>query len=185
MARPSYGPEAKKRSRRLLATLLAYANDEIDCQNEAALEALRPQIQTHWQAENRLVVRTKVRFLQALTNLESGQSQLSGEQIKEALKRFADFLEILEDNRLSRGGSETWHFTLKLWHKRQDTEANLQKFDFEWEHRRPEKSKQVAAEDKGQAELKQEDNFNTFSPSSPSSPCLPHSQIGNNFVAPI
>jgi predicted NACHT family NTPase len=143
MARPSYGPEAKKRSRRLLEVLLAYANDAIACEDEASLESLRPQIQTRWLSENRLVVRTKVRFLQALTALTPGEGQLNAEQIKEALKRFADFLEILEDNRPSRGGSETWHFTLNLWHKRQDTEANLQKFDSEWESRRPEKSKQV------------------------------------------
>jgi predicted NACHT family NTPase len=153
MARPSYGPEAKKRSRRLLEVLLAYANDAIACRDEASLDALRPQIQTRWLSENRLVVRTKVRFLQALTTLTPEEGQLNAEQIKEALKRFADFLEILEDNRPSRGGSETWHFTLNLWHKRQDIEANLQKFDVEWESRRPEKSKQVAAgegqEDKG------------------------------------
>lgn len=140
MARASYGPEAKKRSRHLLEVLLAYANDALLC-DEAALDALRPEIQTRWQSETRLVVRTKVRFLQALTGLTS--SQLTSEQIKEALKRFADFLEILEDNRPSRGGSETWHFTLNLWYKRQDTAANIQKFDFEWESRRPEKSKEV------------------------------------------
>ncbi|MBW4560759.1 MAG: HEAT repeat domain-containing protein [Mojavia pulchra JT2-VF2] len=147
MARPSYGPETKKRSRLLLTVLLAYANDTIDCEDEAALDALRPQIQTRWLSENRLVVRTKVRFLQALISLAAGESQLNTEQIKEAFKRFADFLEILEDNRPSRGGSETWHFTLKLWHKRQDIEANLQKFDAEWENRRPEKSRQVAGKD--------------------------------------
>jgi hypothetical protein len=84
MARPSYGPEAKKRSRHLLEVLLAYANDAIDC-DEAALDALRPQIQTCWQSETRLVVRTKVRFLQALTGLTS--SQLTSEQIKEAFRR--------------------------------------------------------------------------------------------------
>nr|WP_309143423.1 hypothetical protein [Nostoc favosum] len=42
---------------------------------------------------------------------------------------------MLEDNRPSRGGSETWHFTLNLWYKRQDTAANIQKFDWEWESR--------------------------------------------------
>jgi HEAT repeat protein len=114
MARASYGPEAKKRSRHLLQVLLTYANDALEC-DEAALDALRPEIQTRWQSETRLVVRTKVRFLQALTGLTL--SQLTSEQIKEALKRFADFLEILEDNRPSRGGSETWHFTLNLWYK--------------------------------------------------------------------
>jgi len=144
MARPSYGPEAKKRSQRLLETLLAYANDEIDCTDEAALDVLRPHIQTRWQSENQLVVRTKVRFIQALIDLTPGESQLNAEQIKEALKRFADFLEILEDNRPSRGGSETWHFTLKLWHKRQDIAANLRQFDLEWERRRLGKSKEGA-----------------------------------------
>ncbi|WP_017655667.1 NACHT domain-containing protein [Fortiea contorta] len=147
MARASYGPETKKRSRRLLEVLLVYANDEIVCRDDSILETLRLQIQTRWQSETRLVVRTKVRFLQLLTTLEAGKIQLNAEQIKEALKRFADFLEILEDNRPSRAGSETWHFTLKLWHNRQEIAANLQQFDQHWEHRRPEKSKQVASED--------------------------------------
>ncbi|GAA6620285.1 HEAT repeat domain-containing protein [Scytonema sp. NUACC26] len=149
MARPSYGPEAKKRAKRLLEVLLMYAADELGECNEAALDTLRPQVQTRWQTENRLVVRTKVRFLAALTGLESGQNSLNSEQIKEALKRFEDFLEILEDNRASRGGSETWHFTLKLWYSRWDKEANLQKFETEWESRRPEKSKLRDKEDTG------------------------------------
>jgi hypothetical protein len=143
MARPSYGAEAKKRARCLLEVLLAYANDELSDRDEAALDALRPHIQMLWQADDRLVVRTKARFLAALTSLRANQQQLSTEQIKEALKRFADFLEILEDNRPTRSGSEIWHFTLKLWHKRHDLQANLQTFDWEWESRRPEKSKQV------------------------------------------
>ncbi|AFY30529.1 HEAT repeat domain-containing protein [Calothrix sp. PCC 7507] len=148
MARTSYGPEVKRRSRRLLGALLVYANDETDCRDESVLASLRPQILTRWQSEHRLVVRTKVRFLEALTGLASDESQLNAQQIKEALQRFSDFLEILEDNRPSRSGSETWHFTLKLWHKRQNIAANLQQFDIEWEHRRPEKSKQVTGDTK-------------------------------------
>ncbi|MBD2774372.1 HEAT repeat domain-containing protein [Iningainema tapete] len=144
MARPSYGPEAKRRAGRLLASLLAYANDELECCDEAALESLRSGIQTRWQFPRRLIVKTKVRFLQVLTGLQSGESPLSAEQVKEALKRFTDFLAILEDNRPTRGGSETWHFTLHLWCDRHNTQANLQQFDLEWESRRPEKSKQVA-----------------------------------------
>ncbi|WP_193196891.1 HEAT repeat domain-containing protein [Nostoc sp. MG11] len=175
MARPSYGPEAKKRSRRLLETLLVYANDEIDCADEAALDILRPQIQTRWQSENQLVVRTKVRYIQALIDLTPGESQLNTEQIKEALKRFADFLEILEDNRPSRGGSETWHFTLKLWHKRLDIAANLRQFDLEWERRRPEKSKQGAVFRLRSTTGAGGDNVE-FSPLSPSSPTLPNWQ---------
>ncbi len=135
MARISYGAETKKRAKRLLEVLLAYANDGLDC-DETALDALRSNIQIRWQSEIRLVVRTKVRFLQALTSLQSGQNPLNAEQIKEALRRFADFLEILEDNRSTRGGSENWHFTLNLWYPHYSIEDNLQRFDREWESRR-------------------------------------------------
>lgn len=140
MARPSYGPEAKKRSHRLLTLLLDFASGELDC-DETALDTLRPHIQVHWQSEQRLIVRTKVRFLEALSKVTA--EPLTGEHIKEALKRFEDFLEILEDNRPHRGGSETWHFTLKLWHPQRDRTANLRRLEQEWEQRRPQKSKQV------------------------------------------
>ncbi|MDJ0733144.1 MAG: HEAT repeat domain-containing protein [Nostocaceae cyanobacterium] len=137
MARASYGREVKKRAWRLLETLLAYANDELESVDERILDSLRPHIQTRWYDEYRLVVRTKIRFLTALTGLQT-------EQIKEALRRFADFLEILEDNRPTRGGSENWHFTLHLWHPRSNVKANLQEFDAQWERRRSQKSKQVS-----------------------------------------
>jgi predicted NACHT family NTPase len=137
MARPSYGPEAKKRAKRLFEVLLLYANDTLEC-DEVALDSLRPQIQTRWQSQNRLVVRTKVRFLQALTGVQLGQNPLNKDQIKEAIKRLNDYVEVLEDNRPSRGGSETWHFTLKLWHKRQNIEANLLQFDLEWGNKKRE-----------------------------------------------
>lgn len=143
MARPSYGPEAKKRSLQLFTVLLDYANDELEG-DETAIDALRSQIQTHWQTEQRLVVRTKVRFLEALTKLAN--APLSGEQIKEALRRFEDFLEILDDNRPNKGGSEVWHFTLNLWCRRSDRATNLQRFNQEWEQRRPQKSKQATQE---------------------------------------
>lgn len=138
MARPNYSPQAKKRTKRLLEALLAYANDE--------LEDDRLKIQLNWQTENRLVVRTKVKFLEELTALKPHDGKLNNEQIKEALHRLEDFVEILEDNRPTTRGSEDWHFTLKLWHGRHDAEANLKRFDVEWERRRPEKSKKVAGE---------------------------------------
>jgi WD40 repeat protein len=140
MARPSYGPQAKERAKRLLEALLAYANDELE--NCDHLE-----IQTNWQKENQLVVRTKVRFLEGLTARDPYDGKLNKEQIKEALKRFEDFLEILEDNRANTQGAENWHFTLKLWHPKQEKAANLKQIDAEWERRRPEKSKQVEAEE--------------------------------------
>lgn len=135
MARISYGSQTKKRTKRLLAVLLACANDEFE-------ESDRFQIECSWQNEKQLVVRTKVRFLEQLTAL-CPHGKLKKEEIKEALHRLEDFLEILEDNRTLKKGSEDWHFTLKLWHSRHHREANLQRFEVEWESRRPEKSKQV------------------------------------------
>ncbi|MEM6754863.1 MAG: NACHT domain-containing protein, partial [Cyanobacteria bacterium P01_C01_bin.38] len=141
MARISYGLQVQKRARRLLEVLLAYANDEFDVCKEAVVDAIRPHIQVRWLTEKRLVIRTKVRFLQELTGLIGDEIPLKAEQIKEALKRFTDFLEILEDNRTTKGGSENWHFTLNLWHSRWETEANLEKFDSEWERRKGDKAK--------------------------------------------
>ena len=130
MARPSYGPQAKARAKRLFACLLSYANDGLeDC------DGLRSHILVNWQTDQQLVVRTKVRFLQELTGKDADSSPLKREHIKEALRRFADYLDILEDNRVTTQGAENWHFTLKLWCWRWDLAANLQQFDREWELR--------------------------------------------------
>ena len=129
MARPSYGPEAKKQTKRLLEALLAYANYEMeDCD--------RIQIQFNWHTDKELIVKTKVRYLEELTAKAQRDGKLKKEQIKEALHRLEDFLEILEDNRTTKQGSEDWHFRLKLWYKRHDKDANLREFDVEWERRR-------------------------------------------------
>ncbi|AFY56688.1 putative NTPase (NACHT family) [Rivularia sp. PCC 7116] len=157
MARVSYGLQVQKRAKRLLFAILAYANDEFDVCNEAVVDAIRPNIQVRWLTEKRLVIRTKVRFLQELTGLQDDETILKAEQIKEALKRFTDFIEILEDNRVSKGGSENWHFTLNLWYSRWETEANLQQFDSEWEKRK----------------VKQGDTVKISTPSSPSPPSPP------------
>ncbi len=101
-------------------------------------------IKYRWQSENQLVVETKVRVLEELTALDQYPDKLTKEQIKESLQLLRKFLEILQDNRAATQGSEDWHFTLKLWHRRFDTEANLKRFDVEWEGRRAENSKQVA-----------------------------------------
>lgn len=137
MPRPSYGSETQKRTQQFLILLLDFACDQLEG-DEKTLDRLRTQIQTHWQTDRRLIVRTKVRFLEALTQLSD--HPLSGDQIKEALKRLADFLDILEDNRPHRSGSEVWHFTLNLWHPRHDRAAILDRFTTEWQQRRPPKS---------------------------------------------
>lgn len=58
-----YGPEAQKRTKRLLEALLAYANGELeDCDHL--------NIEVNWQSEKQLLVRTEVRFLVELTAKE-------------------------------------------------------------------------------------------------------------------
>jgi WD40 repeat protein len=137
MARPNYGSQAKQRTQRLLEDLLNYANHDWEAE-------IRSPIRTHWQSDRQLVVRTKLRFLVELTAQDPYPDKLTPEQIREALRRLQDFMGVLEDNRPATQGSEDWHFTLKLWHRRQDLSANLQKFDHEWEQRRSLKLKQVA-----------------------------------------
>ncbi|MEB3279578.1 MAG: NACHT domain-containing protein [Lyngbya sp.] len=144
MPRTSYGPQAQKRTRQLLAALLDYANDELDC-DEIALERLQREIKTDWKNDRQLIVQTKLRFLEALMTLT--ENPLTVPQIKEALNRLTDFLEILEDHRPVRRGSETWHFTLTFWYKRRDRTAILQQFEREWQQRHPQKSKQIYPED--------------------------------------
>ncbi|NEQ55469.1 MAG: ATP-binding protein, partial [Leptolyngbya sp. SIO3F4] len=136
MARPNYGPQTHKRTRQLLSALLAYANDELEgCE--------RIPIQTKWQTPSQLVVKTKIRFLTALTT-QVGAPKITNDHIKASLKRLDDFIQILDDHRPATQGSDEWHFTLRLWHQRWETDKNLQRFDQEWEDRRPQKSKQIA-----------------------------------------
>ncbi|MEP0753036.1 tetratricopeptide repeat protein [Trichocoleus sp. Lan] len=131
MARPSYGDDVKARVKRLFEALLAYVNDEFEDGDKLGIDF-------NWQSETQLVIRTKRRYLEELTAKDKYEGQLTQAQVREALKRLKDYLEVLEDNRTSTKGSEDWHFTLKLWHK--DKEANLRQFDIEWEKRRPPKS---------------------------------------------
>ncbi|OKH48015.1 hypothetical protein NIES30_10930 [Phormidium tenue NIES-30] len=119
-----------------MAALLAYANYDWE-------ESANVRLQVNWQTEKQLVVRTKVRHLAYLTVHDAWEGQLTPDQIREALKRLQDFLGILEDNRPATQGSEDWHFTLKLWHRRQDVATNLAKLDEEWERLRPLKSHQA------------------------------------------
>ncbi|MEA5499122.1 WD40 domain-containing protein [Limnoraphis robusta] len=141
MPRPNYGPQSKKRTKRLLEVLITYANGELE-----KCDRYESQIQVNWQTEKQLVVRTKVRYLEALTAEIGTGEKLNGTQLKESLKSLQDFIEILEDNRSSTQGSDSWHFTLKLWHHRRDTAANLAEFEQQWEQRRSPKSKQSTGE---------------------------------------
>ena len=133
MPRPNYGNAVKQRATQFFTVLVDYANDELDV-DERQLTQLQQDIQLHWQTDKRCVVRTKVRYLEQLAKLAG--LALSGEQIKESIKCLTDFLGIVEDNRASKGGSETWHFTLNLWYDRYDRVANIRRFDTEWDARK-------------------------------------------------
>ena len=146
MPKLSYGPEAKKRTQCLFTALLDFANDELDGGSEKGLEGLRSHIQLHWPTNQRLVVRTQIRYLAELTRLVASDAPLTTSQVKEALKQLEQFLQVLEDNRASRRGSNTWHFTLTLWCSRWDRAANLQRFDQVWEQSRPARSKRGAGD---------------------------------------
>ena len=162
MARPNYGPQTQKRTRQLLSALLAYANDEFEgCDRTPANSSGRISIQTKWQTPTQLVVKTKIRFLAALI-AQVDAPKLTNDHIKASLKRLADFIQILDDHRPATQGSDEWHFTLRLWHQRWDTDKNLQRFDQEWEERRPKKSKQIAP----QSDLKAPITF-TVKPDAP------------------
>ncbi|MBD1888480.1 tetratricopeptide repeat protein [Coleofasciculus sp. FACHB-SPT9] len=135
MARRSLGDDVKARVKRLFEALLAYVNDEFEDGDKLGID-FKPQ------SETQLVIRTKRRYLEELTAKDKYKGKLTPEQVREALNLLENYLEVLEDNRVSTQGSEDWHFTLKLWHK--DKEANLRQFDIEWEKKRPPKSKTIA-----------------------------------------
>ncbi|MEB3229689.1 MAG: hypothetical protein VKJ64_01665, partial [Leptolyngbyaceae bacterium] len=135
MPKLSYGPAAKARVAALFAALIDYGNDAVEA-DEAQLERLRSHITSHWQGDRTLIVRTKLRYLQLLTQLACDQPPLTAAQIKDCLKYLEQFLGILQDNRTSRRGSDVWHFTLTLWRSRWDRGENLHQFDQQWQARR-------------------------------------------------
>ncbi|MBD2487025.1 tetratricopeptide repeat protein [Aulosira sp. FACHB-615] len=124
MARVSYGDEVEARVRKLLERFLAYANNELE-------DGELYKIALNWETPQQVIVRTQLRVLAEL-------SVLTKEEVREALKRLEDFVNILEDLRVQKRGSEEWYFRLKLWHDKSDKHANLQKFDAEWQSRREE-----------------------------------------------
>ncbi|NET57139.1 MAG: AAA family ATPase [Symploca sp. SIO2E6] len=142
MPRATYGPTSKARVCRLLEALLAFVNYELE-----GCEHLEKSIIYRWESENstspKLIIETQLRFLVELTDKDNHPGKLSKEQIRQALNLMKDFLKILADNRVKKRGSEDWNFTLTLWSK--DKTKNLERFDQEWESKRPEKSKQLEA----------------------------------------
>jgi hypothetical protein len=130
MPKQSYGKINQQRAQTLLLALLDFANDDLEA-DEKELDRLRSQIQTHWQTEKNLVVRTKTRYLESLIKLTGGTA-LSIDQIKTAIKHLENYLGILSDHRTAQRGSDNWHFTVELWCDRWQREGNLLGFDRLW-----------------------------------------------------
>ena len=128
MPRRNFGPEVKKRSKRLFETLILYATQQIEGSETLA-------IKVKWKTDRQLSVQSKVRFLTALTQRDNHPTPLSSSEIKEALNRLKD-LALLEDNRFATQGSDTWIFTLHLWRPYWELNENLQAFDREWDRRK-------------------------------------------------
>jgi hypothetical protein len=104
MPKQSYGKINQQRAQTLFLALLDFANDDLEAE-ERELERIRSQIQTHWQTEKKLVVRTKTRYLESLIKLTGG-IVLSIDQIKTALKHLENHLGILSDHRTAQRGSD-------------------------------------------------------------------------------
>ena len=142
MTRISYGPAVKQRTHNLLAALLAYVNHDW----EALEPSQQPDLTFKWcnddSPQPKLRIETTLQALQFLMKHWYKLPQRPKKyQISESLKRLEDFLEILEDNRVQTQGKEDWRFTLTLWSK--DPEKNLERFEQEWERRRPKQSRTV------------------------------------------
>lgn len=137
MPRATYGPIVRQRVKRLLQAILDFVNYELDgCENI--------DLKFDWRNKDSnfpmLVVKTKLRSLEKLTENDKYEGKLTKRQIRESLRRMKDFLKILTDNRIQERGSETWDFSLLLWSS--DTSTNLNKFEQKWEDNRPIISKQ-------------------------------------------
>lgn len=130
MPRATYGPKVKARAMHVLEALLRNANQELDALGNS-------YVSCRWQdaiQPPQLVVQTTLRALQEVCNSSYQPNPLTKTQIRESLRRFSDFLGILEDFRIHQRGSEDWHFVLHLWSK--ETERNLREADKLWEQKR-------------------------------------------------
>ncbi|MGK7899075.1 MAG: tetratricopeptide repeat protein, partial [Xenococcus sp. (in: cyanobacteria)] len=129
MTKPNFGPIVKKRTHQLLEAIFRLFNNEINKKYKNNLQIL--QIQWDSKNDNRLVIETKIQFLEVLT--KSCDYTLTRTQIKESLHRLED-LGILEDHRFPKKGPDMWHFSLNLWHPFSHQNLNLDRLSEEWEN---------------------------------------------------
>lgn len=139
MPRKTYGREVQKRTKFLLDALLDFVeNRDLEQYNQVK------QVNFRWKDKNKLLVETKLRYLETLTKQyweirekkDNYPRELSKAQIYEAIKCL-QYLKILNDDRIKTQGKEDWRFTLTLWSR--DKQKNLKQFDIEWQERKPKK----------------------------------------------
>ncbi|MEL7409802.1 MAG: hypothetical protein AAFN00_23175, partial [Cyanobacteria bacterium J06558_2] len=133
MPKYSYGSTLQARVKRLLEDLLSHVNGDF---SDLELKDFTSRWQQEDSARPELVIETTINSLIFLTQKDNYPKGLTKAQINPILTHYLkDFLQILSDNRTVTRGSEDWKFTLKLWSK--EKAKNLQKFDEEWELRKP------------------------------------------------
>ncbi|MEO0852210.1 MAG: NACHT domain-containing protein, partial [Cyanobacteria bacterium J06648_11] len=133
MPKQSYGPVSRQRSLDLLLALLDFANDALEG-SDRELTMMRSHLQVHWSAASCLIVRTKLRYLQALTELAGTPLTLA--QLKTALKQLESYVGVLTDCRTITRGSDAWHFSLDVGGDRWERDAIVQAFTRRWASKR-------------------------------------------------
>jgi histidine ammonia-lyase len=136
MPRATYGPKVKQRTKRLLAAILAYVNDEL---GEISINHFTHRWVEEASKTPKLRVKTTLQALRALSRQDSDEGELAVAQIREALYRMEDFLGIRKGHNPHEKGSAEWHFDLTLWSRQ--TQPNLEALEQRWEEKRPRKSK--------------------------------------------
>ncbi len=131
MPRLSKSPEAKKRTKNLLDSLIDYASNPLMYD-----KYFNDKIAVRWIATNKespqVIIQTELKYLAQLLHGVTQNSKQDTEYIRHDLRLLKDFVGILQDNRVKTQGSAKWHFTLNLWHRHR--EENLREFDNLWQH---------------------------------------------------
>lgn len=136
-SKKSYGPQVQARVKYLLQVLLEGVAGERELRRGLVLKS-------SWSKDCKtLTIETTLRSLVLLAQPElttnSPEFRSSKSQAGESLIHLRDYVGILSDHRVQKRGSETWHFSLRLWG--QDTDRNLEEFDKLWESKRSPASK--------------------------------------------
>ena len=134
MSKRTYGSAVRKRTLKVLETLLQIAN----------LERMLPsnsQIAYRWVDQDtnlpKVVIKTTITDLWRACNHATQADALGQAEVREALHALEKFLGILKDHRISTQGSSHWHFTLELWSTR--TDDNVAAADRLWHTKQAEK----------------------------------------------